>query len=142
MKRILISVFLLPSLALAGEHQMKHDKHHSHDGPENHENHLHKMVDGQEFQMDEERYNKFVADLSTAQIAILSVQGMVCDFCARGIEKTFKKDEGYQNIDVDLSNGKVLIAYDMAVRLDRSDIEKKILSNGQNLVDMQILTIP
>ena len=76
------------------------------------------------------------------QILRISVNGLVCDFCARGIEKTFKKDVGYLNIDVDLSLGKVLIAYDMSVLIDKSDVEKKILSNGQNLVDMQILSIP
>ena len=137
MKKIIISLLLLPSLALAGE--LEHEMHHNHD---EHENHLHEMVDGQEFQLDKEKFNKFVSGLSTAQIAVLSVQGMVCDFCARGIEKTFKKDVGYLNIDVDLTHGKVLIAYDMSVLIDKSDVEKKILSNGQNLVDMQILSIP
>tara|TARA_A100001015_G_scaffold70066_2_gene77615 strand:- start:2508 stop:2921 length:414 start_codon:yes stop_codon:yes gene_type:complete len=137
MKKIIISLLLLPSLALAGE--LEHEMHHNHD---EHENHLHEMVDGQEFQLDKEKFNKFVFGLSNAQIAVLSVQGMVCDFCARGIEKTFKKDVGYLNIDVDLTHGKVLIAYDMSVLIDKSDVEKKILSNGQNLVDMQILSIP
>ncbi|HAK98865.1 MAG: heavy-metal-associated domain-containing protein [PS1 clade bacterium] len=137
MKKIIISLLLLPSLALAGE--LEHEMHHNHD---EHENHLHEMVDGQEFQLDKEKFNKFVSGLSNAQIAVLSVQGMVCDFCARGIEKTFKKDVGYLNIDVDLTHGKVLIAYDMSVLIDKSDVEKKILSNGQNLVDMQILSIP
>jgi copper chaperone CopZ len=137
MKKIIISLLLLPSLALAGE--LEHDMHHNHD---KHENHLHEMVDGQEFQLDKERFNKFVSGLSNAQIAVLSVEGMVCDFCARGIEKTFKKDAGYLNIDVDLSHGKVLIAYDMSVLIDKSDVEKKILSNGQNLVDIQILSVP
>ena len=137
MKKIIISLLLLPSLALAGE--LEHEMLHNHD---EHENHLHEMVDGQEFQLDKEKFNKFVSGLSNAQIAVLSVQGMVCDFCARGIEKTFKKDVGYLNIDVDLTHGKVLIAYDMSVLIDKSDVEKKILSNGQNLVDMQILSIP
>ena len=137
MKKIIISLLLFPSLALAGE--LEHDMNHNHD---KHENHLHEMVDGQEFQLDKEKFNKFVSGLSNAQIAVLSVQGMVCDFCARGIEKTFKNDVGYLNIDVDLSLGKVLIAYDMSVLIDKSDVEKKILSNGQNLVDMQILSIP
>lgn len=135
MKKI-ISLILLPSLALAGE--LEHEMHHNHD---EHENHLHEMVDGQEFQLDIEKFNKFVSGLSNAQIAVLSVQGMVCDFCARGIEKTFKNDVGYLNIDIDLTHGKVLIAYDMSVIIDKSDVEKKILSNGQNLVDMQILSI-
>ena len=31
-------------------------------------------------------------NLKDVQVAIINVQGMVCDFCARGIEKAFLKD--------------------------------------------------
>ena len=66
---------------------------------------------------------------------------MVCDFCARGIEKTFKKDKSVQKIDVDLNRGKVLIAYAGDKEIDFDDIKKKILANGQNATDLQILDI-
>ena len=66
---------------------------------------------------------------------------MVCDFCARGIEKTFKKDKAVTKIDVDLNRGKVLIAYGASTPIDFNDIKKKILANGQNATDLQILTI-
>ena len=39
------------------------------------------------------KYNIFVKDLSNVKIAIVDVKGMVCDFCARGIEKTFYDDK-------------------------------------------------
>lgn len=66
---------------------------------------------------------------------------MVCDFCARGIEKTFKKDNQVLKIDVDLNNGKVLIAYSKQKLISFEDIKSKILANGQNAIDMQILNI-
>ncbi len=90
--------------------------------------------------MDAERFDKFVLNQSGNQIAVVSVTGMVCDFCARGIEKTFKKDIGVKKIDVDLANGKVLIAYAATAKIVNEDIEQKILSNGQTVTDIQILT--
>ena len=45
-------------------------------------------------------------DLKDSQIAVVNVKGMVCDFCARGIEKTFKKDTNVKKIDVDLAKEK------------------------------------
>ena len=43
------------------------------------------------------------------QIAEVNVTGMVCDFCARGIEKTFMKDVNVKKVDVNLEDGKELI---------------------------------
>ena len=79
--------------------------------------------------------------LSHCQIAIVSVKGMVCDFCARGIEKTFKRDSSAIKVDVDLSTGKVLIAFIKDVKIDFNDIKEKILSNGQNATDLKVLGI-
>ena len=59
-----------------------------------------------------ERFDDFVSGLEGKQVAVVSVSGMVCDFCARGIEKTFSKDKSVLKLDVDLSGGKVLIAFD------------------------------
>ena len=86
-----------------------------------------------------------VADPSVTQegkqVAIISVSGMVCDFCARGIEKTFAKDKTVLKVDVDLSGGKVLIAYSQDKNINFEEIQKKILSNGQNATDIQVIKI-
>jgi len=66
---------------------------------------------------------------------------MVCDFCARGIEKTFKRDKSVTKVDVDLSKGKVLIAFDTKEPIDRAEIDRKILANGQNVTAVQMLNI-
>jgi hypothetical protein len=63
----------------------------------NHEGHLHDtMVDGKLLEVDPKRFDDFVAELEGKQVAVVSVSGMVCDFCARGIEKTFSKDLGFK----------------------------------------------
>ena len=47
---------------------------------------------------------------------------------------------GFRKIDVDLANGKVLLAYAATKKIVKEDIEQKILSNGQSVTDIQILT--
>ena len=96
---------------------------------------------GQQIEFDETRLEQFADSLGSAQIAVVSVLGMVCDFCARGIEKTFKRDKAVTKIDVDLANGQVLIAYTLDAQIDRKDIEKKILANGQNVTAVLVKTI-
>ena len=44
----------------------------------------------------------FMNELTNVNVAVVSVKGMVCDFCARGIAKTFLKDKSVKKIDVDL----------------------------------------
>jgi|TARA_B100002051_G_scaffold64910_1_gene61595 copper chaperone CopZ len=120
------------SLYLASDDDLKH----SHDAHEHQ-----KFIDGKNLEVDQERFNKFLEDLKDSQVAVVNVKGMVCDFCARGIEKTFKKDTQVVKIDVDLNKGKVLIAYTKDKLINFEDIKTKILANGQNATGMKILNI-
>ncbi|MAV84056.1 MAG: heavy-metal-associated domain-containing protein [SAR86 cluster bacterium] len=131
-KLFLLSIFTLITWA-----ENPHDHmHHSHEG------HLHEqLVDGKKLEVDPIRFDNFVMGLENSQIAIVNVKGMVCDFCARGIEKTFKKDINVKKIDVDLSKGKVLIAYKNNKKIKFDEIKEKILINGQNAIDMAILNL-
>ena len=107
-----------------------------------HEGHLHEMtVNGESLEVNPDRFDKFTQDLSDCKIAVVSVMGMVCDFCARGIEKTFKKDKSVLKIDVDLGQGKVVIAYEKSKEIDFDKIKNKILINGQNATKIQVLEI-
>ena len=131
-KLLLLSIFTSVTWA---ENPHEH-MHHSHEG------HLHEqLVDGKKLEVDPVRFDKFVMGLENSQIAVVNVQGMVCDFCARGIEKTFKKDKNVKKIDVDLSKGKVLIAYNNNQEIKFDDIKEKILINGQNAIDMTVLDL-
>ena len=131
-KLFLLSIFTLITWA-----ENPHDHmHHSHEG------HLHEqLVDGKKLEVDPIRFDNFVMGLEDSQIAVVNVKGMVCDFCARGIEKTFKKDISVKKIDVDLSKGKVLIAYNNNKKIKFDEIKEKILINGQNAIDMVILNL-
>ena len=58
-----------------------------------HKGHVHgELIDGKDLDVDPDRYQNFIKDLEDCQIAVVSVIGMVCDFCAQGLEKTFEKD--------------------------------------------------
>ena len=107
-----------------------------------HNDHIHEtLVDGKKLEVDTEHFSKFIDGLPKSQIAIVSVKGMVCDFCARGIEKTFRKDKTIQKISVDLSRGKVILAYSIDKEIVREEISRNILINGQNMTDLQVITI-
>jgi copper chaperone CopZ len=141
MRYKLFLILILPSLAFAaGDMQGEHASHGAHQGHTGHADHIPtEYVDGTQAELDDERFKKFVSDLSGNQIAVVSVSGMVCDFCARGIEKTFQKDAGFKKIDVDLETGKVLLAFAEDKQIVNEDIEQKILANGQTVTAIQIM---
>jgi hypothetical protein len=113
------------------------------DKPTGHQHqHLHEVfVDGERLQLDSNRFDRFVKGLSNCQIAVVSVMGMVCDFCARGIEKSFKRDPEVIGLDVDLSNGKIFIAFSPEAHIDFDEIKERILVNGQNATSMHVLEL-
>ena len=75
-------------MALAGKNM--HGDHADHNAHHGHEGHVAMdYVDGTSTELDVPRFDEFVSDQAGNQIAVVSVTGMVCDFCARGIQKTF-----------------------------------------------------
>ena len=58
-----------------------------------------------------------------------TVNGMVCGFCATGIEKTFKAQPEVKTVDVDLENKLVTIQTKQGQTLEDSKI-KKLLGNA------------
>ena len=92
--------------------------------------------------LDEKKYTIFLKGLiSGEKIALVNVNGMVCDFCARGIEKTFMKSGNVKKVDVDLEAGKVLIAYALGAKINFREIKEKITANGQTAIDMKIIEL-
>jgi len=137
MKNFYFLFVIIGAISVAAQDHAMHDMD-AHD----HEGHLHDtMVDGKLLEVDPERFDAFVLNLEGKQVAIISVSGMVCDFCARGIEKTFTRDKSVLKVDVDLSGGKVLIAYGTEKNIDFEEIKMKIMSNGQNATGLQIIKI-
>ena len=129
---------LLLTLILIFQISYAEKNHDSHSNEGNHDMSKDKKIDGSKYKLNTKRYADFIKDLSEVQIAIVDVKGMVCDFCARGIAKTFYKDGAVVKVDVDLENGKVFIAYSKSVKIDFEDIKDKITQNGQTATSMQI----
>ena len=137
-----MSMLVISSFAWADHDHDHGDNHVMEMEAHSHEGHMHDvLVDGKKLEVDPDRFDKFVEGQKNLQVAVISVNGMVCDFCARGIERTFKKDKSVQKIDVDLSRGKVLVMYTQSAKVNFEDIKQKILSNGQNATDLQIISI-
>ena len=113
------------------------DENHNH----NHSHHHDVYVQGEKLEVDQERFKTFLNGLSDSQVAVVNVNGMVCDFCARGIERTFVRDKTVKKVDVDLERGKVLIAYTKDKAINFEDIKSKILANGQNAIDFTVIKI-
>ena len=111
------------------------------DEDHNHSHHHDVYVQGEKLEVDQERFKNFLNGLSDSQVAVVNVNGMVCDFCARGIERTFVRDKTVKKVDVDLERGKVLIAYIKDKEINFEDIKNKILANGQNAIDFTVIDI-
>ena len=141
-KLYFMSALFISSFAWT-DHDHDHGESHTMEmEAHSHEGHMHDaLVDGKKLEVDPGRFDKFVEGKKNMQVAVISVNGMVCDFCARGIERTFKKDKAVQKIDVDLTKGKVLVMYTQSAKVNFEDIKQKILSNGQNATDLQIISI-
>ena len=138
MKYILLILYFLTSLSFASDsHNKNHDKHDK----DHKQNKIEFSIDGQKSNIDKSIINEISNEIKNGQIALVNVKGMVCDFCARGISKTFKKDKNVKKVSVDLKNGKVYIAYDDDKKIEFEDIKKKMLENGIDAVDMKIFKI-
>jgi copper chaperone CopZ len=135
MRLIYLILIFIASIIFA---EKNHDSHEHH-GHAVHQNDVY--VDGKNYKLDKERFDKFKKNLNNVQVAIINVQGMVCDFCARGIEKAFLKDTKVKKIDVDLENGKVVIAFSLDKKIEFEEIKEKILMNGQNATDYNLIKI-
>ena len=116
------------------------DNMHDHNSKK-HDHNSNVAVDNSKIELDDAMYDKFVSDLGSSQVVIVDVNGMVCDFCARGIEKTFYDDALVKRVLVSLETGKVLIAYDNAKKVDFGEIKNIFLSNGQSATGMTLKKI-
>lgn len=69
------------------------------------------------------------------EIAV-GVNGLVCDFCARALEKIFGKRDDVKDIAVDLDNGLVTIHMRDGKTLDDDTITKLITDAGYNITSI------
>lgn len=65
------------------------------------------------------------------------VNGLVCDFCARALEKMFGERREVSGIMVDLDNGKVVITLQPGQTLDDAVLTQLITDSGYNVAEIQ-----
>jgi len=63
-----------------------------------------------------------------------TVNGMVCGFCATGIEKTFKAQPEVKTVDVDLENKLVTIQTKQGQTMNDAKIKKLLGNAGYSVV--------
>ena len=63
----------------------------------------------------------------------ITVNGMVCSFCAQGIERQFKKQKGIENIDVRLEEKRVTLELGESANLSDEEINTLLQKAGYNV---------
>ncbi|MDI1227328.1 MAG: heavy metal-associated domain-containing protein [bacterium] len=68
---------------------------------------------------------------------IVSVNGLVCDFCAVSMDKTFSKKPGVTDVDVNLTTKIVRIDMKPATDIGDDEIKKGITDAGFDVVSIK-----
>jgi len=63
----------------------------------------------------------------------VKVNGMVCDFCARALEKVFGRRDDVAHIKVDLDNSNVIVEMKRGLNIDDAAITKLISDSGYDV---------
>lgn len=78
----------------------------------------------------------FLIDISSvfAKEINIDVNGLVCEFCAVTIEKSFEKKDEIEKVEVDLEKKKVFLTFKDEENLSDEEITDIIKNNGYNVV--------
>lgn len=71
------------------------------------------------------------------EVLSISVNGLVCDFCARSIEKLFSKKESVKSINVNLEKMLITINLNKGMSLHDSIITKVITDSGYDIREIR-----
>ena len=74
--------------------------------------------------------------VASADTIHAKVNGMVCGFCATGIEKTFKAQPEVARVKVDLQNKLVTVSTKQGQTLDDAKLKKLIANAGYSVVSV------
>jgi mercuric ion binding protein len=77
-----------------------------------------------------------VCSVTAADTIRATVNGMVCGFCATGIEKTFKAQPEVKYVNVDLENKLVTIQTKQGQTLDDVKIKKLLGNAGYSVMNV------
>jgi copper chaperone CopZ len=85
--------------------------------------------------VDDNKHNA-IGDAPCENTINVKVNGLVCDFCARALEKVFGKRNDVTGIKVDLDNGLVTIATTPEGNLDDAILSQLITDSGYNVTSI------
>lgn len=74
---------------------------------------------------------------ASAETILAKVNGLVCSFCATGIEKTFNAQPAVEKVHVDLDNKLVTINTKSDQKLDDDTVTKLITDAGYSVVGIE-----
>ena len=78
-----------------------------------------------------------LAGAAHAETIKTTVNGLVCSFCATGIEKTFKAQAAVEAVKVDLDSKLVTVSTKPSQTIDDSTITKLITDAGYTVVSIE-----
>lgn len=78
-----------------------------------------------------------VPNIGFAETIHATVNGLVCGFCATGIEKTFKEQPAVDNVVVDLDNKLVTVGLKKGQQMDDATFTKLVTNAGYNVVSIK-----
>ena len=78
-------------------------------------------------------FNSFSLASDLNKTIYAHVNGLVCDFCARALEKTIGKQESVKSINVDLTNKIITINLNEGKKLDDTKITQLIEDSGYSV---------
>jgi len=76
------------------------------------------------------------AAAASAETIHVGVNGLVCAFCVKGIEKSFKAEAEVKRVNVDLDNKKVTIETNENQTMDDAKITRLITDAGFNVTSI------
>lgn len=71
-----------------------------------------------------------------AETIDVGVNGLVCSFCATGIEKSFKKQDAVEQVKVDLDSKKVTIGIKPGQKLDDETVKQVLTDAGYSVTEI------
>ena len=71
------------------------------------------------------------------EILYISINGLVCDFCARSIEKSFKKKSAVKNININLEEMLVTILLKKGETINNQIINQIIIDSGYDVKEIR-----
>ena len=67
----------------------------------------------------------------------IKATGLVCDFCARSLEKVFLKRGDVRKINIDLGKSSIVVTMKPGLTIDDETITKLIMDSGYNVSTIQ-----